>query len=229
MSVLENLAEQAKGCELCPLALQGRTQVVFGDGNPRAGIMFIGEGPGFYEDKQGKPFVGAAGKLLTQLLESIGLKREDVYITNVVKCRPPQNRDPKPDEIETCTGRYLFAQIEAIEPKVIATLGRFASSVILGRKDVSMGRVHGQKFIKDGRLVVPIYHPAAALHSRANMEPLSEDFRSLRRYLDEKAQEENVQKEKARAERSGAGAGSDGVESETGEGAGVPAEQLGLF
>ncbi|MBE0447734.1 MAG: uracil-DNA glycosylase [Actinobacteria bacterium] len=185
---LSNLAELSKDCKLCPLAEQGRTQVVFGDGNPDADIMFVGEGPGFYEDRQGKPFVGAAGKLLTQLLESIGLTREDVYITNVVKCRPPQNRDPKPEEIEICTNEYLFTQIKEIKPKIIATLGRFASAVILERKDVSMGRVHGQKFKKDDYLVVPIYHPAAALHSRTNLGPLSEDFNKLREYLGEKTE-----------------------------------------
>lgn len=188
MTKLTSLAESSRGCGLCPLAKQGRTQVVFGDGNEDADIMFIGEGPGFYEDKQGKPFVGAAGKLLTQLLESIGLKREDVYITNVVKCRPPQNRDPKPEEIEVCTNEYLFTQVQEIKPKIIATLGRFASAVILGLKDVSMGSVHGQKFKKDGYFVVPIYHPAAALHSRANLEPLAEDFKKLREYLEEKAE-----------------------------------------
>lgn len=185
MTRLFDMMESSKDCMLCPLAKQGRTQVVFGDGNPNADIMFIGEGPGFYEDKQGKPFVGAAGKLLTELLESIGLKREDVYITNVVKCRPPKNRDPKPEEIEVCTNRYLFTQIEEIKPKVIATLGRFASAVILGLKDVSMGRVHGQKFKREGRFIVPIYHPAAALHSRANLGPLSEDFAKLKEYLEE--------------------------------------------
>jgi len=188
MSDLLSLEELSNGCTRCPLAEQGRTQVVFGDGNVNAGIMFIGEGPGSHEDRQGKPFVGAAGKLLTQLLESIGLKREDVYITNVVKCRPPKNRDPKPEEIEACTGQYLFAQIDYIKPKVIATLGRFASSVILNMKDVSMGRIHGQKFTKDGYLIVPIYHPAAALHSRANLVPLSEDFKNLKKYLEEKAE-----------------------------------------
>lgn len=207
---------------LCPLAEQGRTQVVFGDGNPHADIMFIGEGPGFHEDKQGKPFIGAAGKLLTQLLESIGLKREDVYIGNVVKCRPPQNRDPKPEEIETCTKQYLFAQVEAIKPKVIATLGRFASSVILEQKNVSMGRIHGQKFIKDGFLVVPIYHPAAALHSRANLVPLGEDFKSLKRYVMEEA--ERMRGEAEATQASGTDAEVDAI-------AGVDdgVKQLGLF
>lgn len=184
MSLLR-IEELSRNCSHCPLASQGRTQVVFGDGNPNADIVFIGEGPGFYEDKQGKPFVGAAGKLLTQLLESIGLRREDVYITNVVKCRPPKNRDPKPEEIEACTGRYLYEQIKEIKPMVIATLGRFASAVILEKKDVSMGRVHGQKFKKDDYFVVPIYHPAAALHSRANLGPLQADFIRLREYLEE--------------------------------------------
>lgn len=179
------MEEVSKDCHHCPLASQGRTQVVFGDGNPNADVVFIGEGPGFYEDKQGKPFVGAAGKLLTQLLESIGLSREDVYITNVVKCRPPKNRDPKPEEIEACTSRYLYEQIKEIKPAVIATLGRFASAVILEIKDVSMGRVHGQKFKKDDYFVVPIYHPAAALHSRANLVPLQGDFERLKEYLEE--------------------------------------------
>jgi len=192
MGKLTTMEEQSKDCSLCLLAKQGRTQVVFGDGNPSAGIMFIGEGPGFHEDKQGKPFVGAAGKLLTKLLESIGLKREDVYITNIVKCRPPGNRDPKPDEIEVCTSNYLFNQIEEIKPRVIATLGRFASAVILERKDVSMGRIHGQKFKKDGYVVVPIYHPAAALHSRANLVPLTDDFKKLKQYLEEKQEEKEA-------------------------------------
>ncbi|MDI6816598.1 MAG: uracil-DNA glycosylase [Actinomycetota bacterium] len=190
MEELSKLAESSIGCTLCPLAEQGRTQVVFGHGNPHADILFIGEGPGSNEDKQGVPFVGAAGKLLTQLLETIGLERKDVYITNVVKCRPPGNRDPKPDEIEICTNRYLFSQMDLIGPKVIATLGRFASSVILEMKNVSMGSIHGRKFIKGTHLVVPIYHPAAALHSRANMKPLTEDFENLRLYVEEKAAEE---------------------------------------
>lgn len=216
MEELLKLEESSIGCTLCPLAAQGRTQVVFGDGNPRADIVFIGEGPGSHEDKQGKPFVGAAGKLLTQLLESIGLRREDVYITNVVKCRPPGNRDPKPEEIEICTNRYLFAQMDAISPKVIATLGRFASSVILDMKNVSMGRVHGQKFTRGTHLVVPIYHPAAALHSRANLEPLSQDFENLKRYVAERADEERARLE-AQDVASAQGASVD----ET--------EQLGLF
>lgn len=190
MEELSKLAESSIGCMLCPLAEQGRTQVVFGHGNPHADIMFIGEGPGAKEDEQGVPFVGAAGKLLTQLLETIGLEREDVYITNIVKCRPPGNRDPKPEEIEICTNRYLFSQMDLIGPKVIATLGRFASSVILEMTTVVMGRIHGQKFTKGTHLVVPIYHPAAALHSRANMTPLTEDFENLRRYVEEKAAEE---------------------------------------
>ncbi len=229
---LFSLVEQSKGCDACPLAQQGRTQVVFGDGNPDADIMFIGEGPGFYEDKNGKPFVGAAGKLLTQLLESIGLNREDVYITNVVKCRPPKNRDPKPDEIDICTNRYLFSQIKLINPKVIATLGRFASSVILEMKDVSMGRVHGQKFFKDGSLVVPIYHPAAALHSRANLVPLTDDFKKLKEYvgenaiLPEKAEDtaEGITKDRAQDIPQG----NDVAQAQSAAGE-SPVEQMGLF
>ncbi|HEY3375550.1 MAG TPA: uracil-DNA glycosylase [Candidatus Aquicultor sp.] len=200
---LQTITESAVGCTLCPLAEQGRSRVVFGDGNSNAGIVFIGEGPGFYEDKNGIPFCGAAGKLLTQLLQSIGLEREDVYITNVVKCRPPQNRDPKPEEIEVCTGTYLFKQLGIIQPKVIATLGRFASAVMLGVKDVSMGKVHGQKFQKDGYFVVPIYHPAAALHSRANLVPLQEDFIKLKEYLEEKPKVAEAVEEKAEAEQMG--------------------------
>jgi uracil-DNA glycosylase family 4 len=192
MAGLSDMLEKSKDCMLCPLATQGRTQVVFGAGNPNADIMLIGEGPGFHEDKNGIPFVGAAGQLLNKLLESIGLNRDDIYITNVVKCRPPGNRDPKPDEIEICTSTYLYDQLREMKPKVVATLGRFASSVMLGRKDVSMGRIHGQKFSVDGFTIVPIYHPAAALHSRANLVPLTEDFKKLREYLDEQPEEPEI-------------------------------------
>jgi uracil-DNA glycosylase family 4 len=192
MAGISDMQEKSKDCMLCPLATQGRTQVVFGAGNQNADIMFIGEGPGFHEDKNGIPFVGAAGQLLNKLLESIGLNRDDIYITNVVKCRPPGNRDPKPDEIEICTSTYLYDQLREMKPKVVATLGRFASSVMLGRKDVSMGRIHGQKFLVDGFTIVPIYHPAAALHSRANLVPLTEDFKKLREYLDEQPEEPEI-------------------------------------
>ena len=130
-----NLAELGTflhDCQQCRLA-SGRTQVVFGTGNPQARIMFVGEAPGYYEDQQGIPFVGAAGKLLTQLLESVGLSRSEIYIANVIKCRPPNNRDPLPDEVETCKP-YLLQQIQLIKPKLVCSLGNFATQTLLGKK-----------------------------------------------------------------------------------------------
>ena len=183
---LQELAREASTCTRCRLA-GGRTQVVFGVGNPQAGVMFIGEGPGYHEDKQGEPFVGAAGQLLTRLLGEIGLRREDVYICNVVKCRPPGNRDPLPDEIEACRP-FLAGQIENIEPRVVITLGNFATRVILD-KQVSISRVRGQRFTIDGRTVVPTFHPAAVLHgggeAGAQMAALRSDFRTIREILEE--------------------------------------------
>src|SRR5919198_3128256 len=183
---LDELGAEASTCTRCRLA-KGRTQVVFGVGNPKAGLMFIGEGPGYHEDKQGEPFVGAAGQLLTRLLGEIGLRREDVYICNVVKCRPPGNRDPLPDEIEACRP-FLLGQLESIGPRVIVTLGNFATRVILD-KQVSISRVRGQRFTVDGRTVIPTFHPAAVLHgggeSGNQMQALRSDFRSIREVLDE--------------------------------------------
>src|SRR6266567_2341810 len=151
---LQELAAEAAGCTRCRLS-QGRTQVVFGVGNPGADIMFVGEGPGFHEDKQGEPFVGAAGQLLNKMLGEIGLRREDVYIGNVVKCRPPGNRDPLPDEIEACTP-WLVEQISSIQPLIVVTLGNFATRFVLG-KPVSIGRVRGERFPWRGRTVIPTY------------------------------------------------------------------------
>ncbi len=183
---LQELGREASTCTRCRLA-KGRTQVVFGVGNPHAGLMFIGEGPGYYEDKQGEPFVGAAGQLLTKLLGEIGLRREDVYICNVVKCRPPGNRDPLPDEIESCRP-YLEGQLENIQPRVIVTLGNFATRFILDRQ-VSISRVRGQRFTIDGRTVIPTFHPAAVLHgggeAGTQMTALRADFRLIREVLDE--------------------------------------------
>jgi DNA polymerase len=177
---LELLKEEASGCTRCRLA-EGRTQVVFGVGNPEAELMFVGEAPGFHEDKQGFPFVGQAGKLLDKLLAGIGLTRADVYIANVLKCRPPGNRDPMPDEIEQCEG-YLFRQIEAIEPKLVATLGNFATKLLSG-KPLGITRVHGQQqeVTFGGRrvLLYPLYHPAAALYTPRMLEVLEEDFRRI--------------------------------------------------
>jgi len=174
---LRAYAAAASGCTRCRLA-EGRTQVVFGAGNPRADLMFVGEAPGFHEDKQGVPFVGQAGKLLEKLLGGVGLRREDVYIANVLKCRPPGNRDPQPDEIEACEP-HLFRQIELIEPRVIATLGNFATKLLSGRP-LGITRVHGQEqeLTIAGRnvLLYPLYHPAAALYTPAMLKVLEADF-----------------------------------------------------
>jgi uracil-DNA glycosylase family 4 len=173
-------ATDTSGCTRCRLA-EARTQVVFGVGNPDADLMFVGEAPGFHEDKQGFPFVGQAGKLLDSLLAGIGLERSDVYIANVIKCRPPGNRDPAPDEIEACEG-HLFRQIELIEPTVVATLGNFATKLLSG-KQTGITRVHGQEqetHIGDRQvLLYPLYHPAAALYTPAMLQVLQEDFRRL--------------------------------------------------
>jgi uracil-DNA glycosylase len=180
VETLEAYAAETAGCTRCGLA-QGRTQVVFGAGNPHADVMFVGEAPGFHEDKQGIPFVGQAGKLLDRLLAGVELRREDVYIANVLKCRPPGNRDPQPDEIESCEP-HLFRQIELIEPKVIATLGNFATKLLSGRP-LGITRVHGQEqpLTIAGRsvLLYPIYHPAAALYTPAMLKVLEEDFARL--------------------------------------------------
>jgi uracil-DNA glycosylase family 4 len=174
---LHAFAASVAGCTRCRLS-QGRTQVVFGAGNPHADLMFVGEAPGFHEDKQGLPFVGQAGKLLEKLLAGIGLQRGDVYIANVLKCRPPGNRDPQPDEIEACES-HLFRQIELIEPTVVATLGNFATKLLSGRP-LGITRVHGQEqeTTLGGRSVVlyPLYHPAAALYTPAMLKVLELDF-----------------------------------------------------
>ena len=165
------------GCTRCALA-QGRTQVVFGAGSPAAELMFVGEAPGFHEDKQGVPFVGAAGKLLSKLLDGIGMQRDDVYIANVLKCRPPGNRDPLPEEIESCEP-HLWRQIELIQPKLICTLGNFATKLLSGRPN-GITQVHGrpQDVVLGGNPVTlyPIFHPAAALYTPRMLAVLQEDF-----------------------------------------------------
>jgi DNA polymerase len=177
---LEQLQQEASGCTRCRLA-ETRTQVVFGVGNPDADLMFVGEAPGFHEDRQGFPFVGQAGKLLDKLLAGIDLTRADVYIANVLKCRPPGNRDPMPDEKETCEP-YLFRQIALIEPKLIATLGNHATKQLTG-KEIGITRIHGQEqeVTLGGRRVMlyPLYHPAAALYTPRMLEVLEEDFRRI--------------------------------------------------
>jgi uracil-DNA glycosylase family 4 len=167
----------AAGCTRCALAAT-RTQVVFGSGSPTADLMFVGEAPGFHEDKQGVPFVGAAGKLLDKLLEGIGLTREDVYVANVLKCRPPGNRDPQPAEIESCEP-HLWKQIELIQPRLIATLGNFATKLLSGKPN-GITQVHGreQQVVLGGNPVTlyPIFHPAAALYTPRMLQVLEEDF-----------------------------------------------------
>ena len=180
MSELALLQAEASGCTRCRLS-EGRTQVVFGSGAADADLMFVGEAPGFHEDQQGVPFVGQAGKLLERLLAGIGLERSDVYIANVLKCRPPGNRDPQPDEIEACES-HLFRQIELIRPKVVATLGNFATKLLSG-KPHGITRVHGQEqdTVLGGRrvLLYPLYHPAAALYTPAMLKVLEADFARL--------------------------------------------------
>ena len=174
---LREYADETAGCTRCALA-NGRTQVVFGSGNPNAELMFVGEAPGFHEDQQGLPFVGQAGKLLERLLEGIGLSRGDVYIANVLKCRPPGNRDPVPEEIAACEP-HLFRQIELIEPTLVATLGNFATKLLSGRP-AGITRVHGyeQEVTLGPRrvLLYPLYHPAAALYTPSMLKVLEQDF-----------------------------------------------------
>ena len=158
---LDALRDDALGCARCPLA-ETRTQVVFGVGNPDADLMFVGEGPGAEEDKQGIPFVGRAGQLLTRLIEGIGMTRDDVYIANVVKCRPPGNRDPQPEEIEACRPS-LEGQLGFLQPRVVVTLGNFATKLLLETKE-GITKLRGREFpYRDGAVLIPTFHPAAVL------------------------------------------------------------------
>ena len=185
---LAEVAREAAGCTKCGLAAT-RTQVVFGVGDPDAALLFIGEAPGFHEDRQGEPFVGAAGQLLTRMLGEIGLTREQVYIANVLKCRPLGNRDPLPDEIEACTP-WLVEQLSLIQPRVIVTLGNFATKFVLqtARGITSM---RGSVYDWHGRSVIPTFHPAAILHGGGEksrqFEELREDFALVRATLDDLA------------------------------------------
>ena len=173
--ILAKIGREVSVCEKCSLH-HSRKHAVPGEGPANAAIMFIGEGPGFHENEQGRPFVGAAGKFLEELLASIGMRRAEVFITNVVKCRPPGNRDPLPDELDACSD-YLERQIQAINPQVIVTLGRYSMARFLPNARISS--VHGQAMQARGRLVVPMYHPAAALH-QASLRPIIErDFARL--------------------------------------------------
>ncbi|MFH1775419.1 MAG: uracil-DNA glycosylase [Chloroflexota bacterium] len=172
MSALSELSEEIRACEGCELSRQ-RTTVVPGEGDEAADIMFIGEAPGWHEDQQGRPFVGPAGKYLDELIASINLRREQVYIANVVKCRPPGNRDPLPAEILACR-RWLERQIELIRPKMVVTLGRYSMAMFFPNK--SIGKIHGHAQKKDNIIYYPMYHPAAALHQQSLRQMINEDM-----------------------------------------------------
>jgi uracil-DNA glycosylase family 4 len=188
---LKDVWREAKDCVRCPLS-ESRTTVVFGSGDADADLMFVGEAPGANEDQQGLPFVGQAGKLLDKLLDEIGLERSQVFIANVLKCRPPGNRDPHPSEIESCHD-YLRSQVELIEPKVICTLGNFATKLLRG-DPAGITRVHGRPEVRSiGARAVqlyPIFHPAAALYTPAMLETLREDFARLPELLAQEAPEQ---------------------------------------
>ena len=198
MPSLADVEREASTCTRCPQLAATRQSVVFGAGNADADLMFVGEAPGANEDRQGLPFVGQAGRLLDRLLEGIGLSRADVYIANTVKCRPPGNRDPMPDEIESCEP-HLFRQVELVRPAVVATLGNFATKLLSG-KQLGITRVHGQpqRVTIGGRAVVlyPLYHPAAALYTPAMLRVLEEDFARLPALLGESV--EQARPERAR-------------------------------
>lgn len=170
---LAEIREEVSTCKACSLC-EGRTNVVFGEGNPHARVMIVGEAPGKNEDLQGKPFVGAAGKFLDELLEVAGLKREDVFIANVLKCRPPSNRNPKPEEIEACA-TFLRQQTQTISPDVIVTLGNFATQFIL-RTGVGITHLRGTVQRAGRFLVLPVFHPAAAIYDRSKRDVILSDF-----------------------------------------------------
>ena len=179
---LQDLAKSLHNCQRCKLAKLGRSQVVFGVGNPHASIMFVGEAPGANEDLKGEPFVGAAGKILNDLLQSADLSREDIYIANVIKCRPPENRDPELDEVETCKP-FLLQQIQLIRPKLVCTLGNWATQTLLERK-VGITKVKAQAFYMKDFVLFPLLHPAAALHQGGLLDTLKADFKKLKEFLD---------------------------------------------
>ena len=180
MDNLERVAQLVRTCTDCPLG-RGRTNAVPGEGNPQAEVMFIGEGPGYQEDRQGRPFVGPAGKLLEGLLASIGSNRDDVFIANMVKCRPPDNRDPSPAEMTACT-KYLDRQIELVNPKLIVTLGRFAFGRYFPGEGITKAR--GKLREKDGRKIFPVLHPAAVLRREELRPTMIEDFKAISEILE---------------------------------------------
>jgi DNA polymerase len=174
-SSIQELCQASLACTDCELS-RNRTQVVPGEGSPSADVLFIGEGPGYHEDQQGRPFVGPSGKFLDELIASIGYTRADVYIANVVKCRPPGNRDPTPVEIEACS-KWLDGQIEHIKPKVIVTLGRYSLAKFMSGETIS--KVHGKARQVGDYVVMPVYHPAAALYQQSLRQTIEEDFKKI--------------------------------------------------
>jgi len=233
---LKSVFAQASGCTRCPQLAATRTTVVFGAGNADADLMFVGEAPGRSEDEAGLPFVGQAGRLLDELLGGVGLQRADVFIANVLKCRPPQNRDPQPAEIDNCRG-YLMAQLELIQPSVVCTLGNFATKLLRG-DPTGITRIHGKEEVRviGPRAVrlLPLLHPAAALYTPANVDLLRADFARIPGLLALGAPEQPARVEAAAAEAAAAAvpttpgpgpdpfAGPAATEPE-------PAPQLGLF
>ena len=197
MSEFDDLVQRIKTCTLCGLS-QTRTTAVPGEGSRTADIMFIGEGPGYYEDRDGRPFVGPAGKFLDDLLASIDLKRENVYITNMVKCRPPKNRDPLPTETQACQP-YLDKQIEMVSPKVVVTLGRFSFSKFFVGDSLSKAR--GKPRMWRNIMVYPMYHPAAALHNPKLRPVIESDFVRLRSLIGEATQMPEAEPEAVRSQQ----------------------------
>lgn len=191
LGVLEQIAAEVAACTACQL-YKGRKFAVPGEGPSDSELMFIGEGPGFHENEQGRPFVGAAGRFLEELLATIGLTREQVFIGNVIKCRAPGNRDPQLDEIQACSD-FLERQIQAINPKVIITLGRFSMARYFPKARIST--IHGQAKWVQSRLIVPMYHPAAALHQPSLREVVRNDFSQLPQYIEQVQSQGHIQEE----------------------------------
>jgi DNA polymerase len=175
---LKAVRDDIGDCTRCKLHTLGRKQIVFGVGNPNAGLMFVGEAPGADEDVQGEPFVGRAGQLLTKIIEAIDLRREDVYIANVIKCRPPQNRNPEPDEVEQCEP-FLFRQIDIIKPKVVVALGKFAAQCLL-RTTEPITRIRGREFKYRDAILMPTYHPAYLLRTPSAKREVWEDMKRVK-------------------------------------------------
>lgn len=181
LQTLEALHQKYANCQNCPLAKLGRKNIVFGEGNPNSKLVFVGEGPGEREDELCRPFVGKSGQLLTKILEVADLKREDVFITNVVKCRPPNNRNPQEDEIAMCTKLLLFNQIGIIEPKIICTLGAVPAKVFLG-PDIKITKIRGKTFKIGGFIVIPTYHPAYILRNNNELQKFADDIILAKKY-----------------------------------------------